>query len=65
MLDTLDGFRSHTMTDIQTLVGAYYAFCRRPDISTYITDLLYIDKFLYDDIENVNNKRPYCGKDCL
>ncbi len=65
MLDRLDSFRSHSMTNIRTLVGAHYAFCRRLDTSSYVADLLYKDKFLCDDIENVSNGRPCCGKDCL
>ncbi len=43
------------MTDIRTLIGAHYTFCRRPDTSSYAADLLYKDKFLYDEIENVGN----------
>ena len=65
MLDRLGGFRSHAMTDIRTLVGAHYAFCRRTDTSSYVANLLYKDKFLCDNIENVSNGRPYCGKGCL
>ena len=65
MLDRLDDFRSYVMIDLQTLVGAYYAFCKWPDISSYVADLLYKNKFLYDNIENVSNKRPYYGKGCL
>ncbi len=43
------------MSEIRNLVGSHYAFCRRPDTSTYVTDLLYKDKYLYDNIENVGN----------
>ncbi len=53
------------MTDIRTLIGAYYAFCRRPDTSSYVADLLYKDKFFCDEIENVSNGRPCCRKGCL
>ena len=53
------------MTDIRTLVGAHYAFCSWSDTSSYVTDLLYKDKFLSDDIENVSNGRPCYGKSCL
>ena len=65
MLDRLGGFYSHVMTDIQTLVDAYYVFYRRPDTSSYIADSPYKDKFLYDNIENVSNGKPCCRKGCL
>ena len=65
MLDKLDGFRSYAMTDIWILVSAHYVFYRRPDTSSYITNLLYKDRFLYDNFENVSNRKPYYGKDCL
>ena len=65
MLDRLGSFRSNTMTYIWTLVGAHYEFCRQPDTSRYVADLLYKDKFLCDDIKNVCNRRPCCEKDCL
>ena len=65
MLDRLGSFHSYAMTDIQTLVGAHYTFCKRPDISSYVADLLYKDKFLCDDIENVSNKRPCHRKSCV
>ena len=65
MLDRLGGFRSHPMTDIWTLVNAHYAFYRWTDTSSYIMNLLYKDKFLCDNIENMSNKRPCCGKGCL
>ncbi len=65
MLDRLGSFRSNAMTDIQTLVGAHNAFCRRPDTSSYVADLLYKDKFFCDDFENVNHKKLCCGKGCL
>ncbi len=43
------------MSEIQNLVRSHYAFCRRPDTSTYVMDLLYKDKYLCDNIENVDN----------
>ncbi len=43
------------MSEIRNLVGSHYAFCWRPDTSAYVTDLLYKDKYLCDDIENVGN----------
>ncbi len=55
MFDRLGSFRSHSMSEIRNLVGSHYAFCRRPDTSAYVTDLLYKDKYLCDDIENVGN----------
>lgn len=65
MLDRLNGFCNHAITDIKILVDAHYAFCRQPDISNYVMDLLYKDKFSCDDIEEVSNKKPYCEKVCL
>ncbi len=62
MLARLGSFRSHSITNIRTLVAAHYAFCRWPDTSSYVADLLYKDKFLCDDIEKVSNGRPCCGK---
>ena len=59
MLDKLGSFRSHAITEIQTLVGAQHAFCRWADTSDYIAELLENDKFLCDDIENVSNKRHH------
>ncbi len=43
------------MSEIRNLVGSHYTFCRRSDMSAYFTDLLYKDKYLSDDIENVGN----------
>ncbi len=43
------------MSEIRNLVGSHYAFCRQPDTSVSITDLLYKDKYLCDDIENGGN----------
>lgn len=34
-------------------------FCRRPDTSNYIAKLLKKKKFLYNNIENMNNKKLY------
>lgn len=53
MLNRLGSLYSHVATNIQTLVGAYYAFCGRPNTSSYVVDLLYKDKFLCNDIKNV------------
>ncbi len=55
MFDRLGSFKSHFMSEIRNLVGSHYAFCQRPDTSAYVTDLLYKDKYFYDDIENVGN----------
>ena len=65
ILDRFGGFRSYVMTDIRTLVCAHYAFCRRPDSSSYVADILYKDKFFCDDIKNMSNGRPCCRKRCL
>lgn len=65
MLDRLGGFYSYAITDIWTLVGVYYAFGKRLDTSSYVADLLYKDKFLCDDIENMSNGRPCCEKSCF
>lgn len=47
------------MTEIQTLVGAYYMFCKQPDTLDYIVELLEKNKFLCDDIKNVSNQNLY------
>ena len=65
MLNRLSGFCSHAMTYIQTLVIIQYMFYKRPDISSYIADLSYMDKFYYDNIENMSNKKPCCKKSYL
>ncbi len=55
MFDRLGSFRSYSMSKIRNLVGLHYAFCWRPDTSAYIIDLLYKNKYLCNDIENVGN----------
>ena len=62
MLNKLDSFRSHAITKICTLVGAYYVFYRWPDTLDYVAKLLKKDKFFYDNIENMSNQRRYCRK---
>ena len=59
MLDKLDSFRSHAMTKIRTLIDVHYVFCRWPDTSNYVAELFEMDKFLYDDIENMSNERHH------
>ena len=55
MFDRLDSFRSHSISKIRNLVGLYYAFYWRPDTLAYIMDLLYQNKYLCDNIENMGN----------
>ena len=55
MFDKLNSFRSHFMSEIRNLVRLHYAFCWRPNISAYIIYLLYNDKYLCDNIENIGN----------
>ncbi len=55
MFDRLGSFRSHSMSEIRNLVGSHYAFCWQPDTLAYVTDLLYKNKYLCDNIENVGN----------
>ncbi len=55
MFDKLGSFRSHSMSEIRNLVGSHYVFFRQPYTSAYVMDLLYKDKYLCDDIENVGN----------
>ncbi len=43
------------MSEIRNLVRSHYVFCCQPDISAYVIDLLYKNKYLCDDIENVGN----------
>lgn len=59
MLDKLDSLYSYAITKIQTLVSAYHTFCKKPDILDYFAKLLEKNKFLYNDIKNVSNKRHY------
>lgn len=47
------------------MVDVYYIFFRWPDILSYVLNLLCKDKFYYDNIENVSNKRLYYGKSYL
>lgn len=54
-MDRLGSFRSHSITDIQTLVESHYAFRKQSNTSTYIVDLLDKDRYFYDDIENIGN----------
>lgn len=65
MLNRLNSFCSHTITNIQTLIDVHYAFYRHLDSSSYIIDLLYKDKFFCDNIENVGNERLWYRKSCL
>lgn len=55
MLDRLDSFKSHSMTEIWTFIKLYYIFSQCSDISTYVTDRLNKDNNLCDNIENVDN----------
>lgn len=43
---------------MRTLVDAHYLFYKWSHTSSYVTNLLYKDKFFYRKIENVNNKKP-------
>lgn len=55
MLDRFDSFRDYSKNKIWKLVGLHYVFFWWLDISNYISDLLSKDKYLYDNIENVDN----------
>ncbi len=55
MFDRLSSFRNHSMSEIRNLVRSHYTFFWQQDTSAYVTDLLYKDKYLCDDIENVSN----------
>lgn len=59
MLDKLRTFCSNSLTKIQRLVDAQYALCKQIDILDYFGKLLENNKFFYNNIENVNNKRYY------
>ena len=50
------------MTNIQPFISAYYAFYKRQDFLSYIANLLYKDKFLCNDIENLSNVITCCEK---
>lgn len=43
------------MSEIQNLVRSYYKFAWRLDTSSYVVDLLYNDKYLYNNITNMSN----------
>lgn len=58
-LDKLSSFCSNIITKIQILVGAYYAFCKYLDILDYVAKLLKKDKFFYNNIKIVSNKRHH------
>ncbi len=53
MFDRLGSFRSYSLSEIRNLVESHYAFCRRMDTLAYVTDILWKDKYLCDNIENV------------
>ncbi len=55
MFNRLSSFKSHSISEIRNLVGSHYTFCRWPDMSAHIMVLLYKNKHLYDNIENVGN----------
>lgn len=64
MLNKFGSVYNYAMTNIQILVNAYYAFYRLLKTSSYVVDLLYKDKYLYNDIFNINNGRRCYNKDC-
>ena len=55
MFNRLGNFRSYSISENRNLVGLYYAFCWQLDISAYFMNLLYKNKYLYDNIKNMNN----------
>lgn len=55
ILDKLNSFCSHTMTEIFTLVSVYYSFFKRLDTLDYLAELLKKNKFFYNNIENIGN----------
>lgn len=59
MFNGLGSFCSHIISDIQNLVRAHYAFCWQPNTANYIVELLYKNKFLCNNIENISNKRCF------
>lgn len=59
ILDKLDSFCNHTMTEIQILFDAYYAFFRQIDSTDNVIKLLEKDKFLFNNIENMSNKKHH------
>lgn len=61
----MGSFCSHIITDIQTLVSIYYTFYRQADTLNYIMNLLYENKFFYNNIKNVSNKKLWYEKSCL
>lgn len=57
MLNKLDSYVSHIMTNIKILVSAYYAFCKWLEILRYITDLLYKIKFFCNNTQNLSSRK--------
>ena len=55
MFNRLGSFKSHSISKIRNLVGLHYVFCWQPDMSAYVMDLLYKNKYFCDNIENVGN----------
>ncbi len=43
------------MSEIRNLVGSHYAFYQRPNMSAYVMDVLYKNKYLCVNIQIVGN----------
>lgn len=55
MLDGFSSFKSYSMSEIWNLIGLYYTFYKQLDISSYVMNLLYNNKSLYNNIRNISN----------
>lgn len=64
-MNKLDSFYNYVMTNTWILIDIYYAFYKRPNISSYVMDLLYKDKVLCDKIKNISNRKSWSWKSCL
>lgn len=59
MLDKLGSFYSYTITKIQIFINDNYAFYRLPNILDYVAKLLKKDKFFYNNMKNISNKKRH------
>ena len=55
MLDRLNSFRSYFISEIQNMVELHYPFYWQLDVSAYIMDLLYKNKFFCDNMDNLGH----------
>lgn len=59
ILNKLDSFHSYTITKIQIFIYIYNILCRQLNTLDYVVDLLKKNKFFYNNIEYISNKKYY------